>query len=407
MTDPPPERPFRVVVADDTPGIRLLMRHILEGSGAFEVVAEAVDGEQAVEQAAALQPDLVLLDLVMPRLDGLEAIPRIRGSSPASRIVVLSGFTAQGMAVRASDGGADGYIEKRQRPDEILRVALEVCRSGAAPAVAPVAASVQPLAAAEATGVAPGAAPAGPLPGDQDLAASLARTRADLAAIGSAAAHDLKSPLQAILGFAHLLDQLYGSQLDERGATFLRTIIDATDRMATLIDGLATYSRAVAQIPEPAAVPLGDVLAGLIQELDAEIKAAGATVTGDSLPEVVVDPGQVRMVLRQLIGAALASAQPATEGAAPLLVHVSGAPTPSGWSIAVQDSGPDIDPELHDRVFDLFARVPLGGARPVSGIGLALARRLVEEWGGTISLRATAEGGTQVLFTIPRRMGPG
>src|ERR1051326_8413037 len=92
VTDPPPERPFRVVVADDTPGIRLLMRHILEGSGAFEVVAEAVDGEKA----CALQPDLLLLELVMPRLDVFEGIPRIRGPSPASRIVVLSGFTAQG-----------------------------------------------------------------------------------------------------------------------------------------------------------------------------------------------------------------------------------------------------------------------------------------------------------------------
>ena len=407
MTDPPPEAPFRVVVADDTPGIRLLMRHILEGSGAFEVVAEAVDGEQAVEQAAALQPDLVLLDLVMPRLDGLEAIPRIRASSPASRIVVLSGFTAQGMAERASDGGADGYVEKRQRPDEILRVVLEVCRSGAVPPAAPAPTSAQPSAAPatppEARGVAATgpAAPAAATPvlGDQDLVAALARTRADLAAIGSAAAHDLKSPLQAILGFAHLLDQLYGAQLDERGAMFLRTIIDATDRMATLIDGLSTYSRAVSQRAEPAPLPLDDVMAGLTRELDGQITAAGAAVSTDPLPEVVGDLAQVRTVLRQLLLHALG----AGEAGPPLSIHVSGVATSSGWSIAVRDTGPALEPEeVKARVFDLLGRVPLGANRPGAGMGLALARRLVEGWGGSISLEKEAGAGNLVVVTIPR-----
>lgn len=427
MTEPPLQRPFRVVVADDTPGIRLLMRHILEGSGEFEVVADAVDGQQAVDLAGELQPDVVLLDLIMPRLDGLEAIPKIRASSPSSRIVVLSGFSSQGMA-SAADGGADGYIEKRQRPDEILRVVLDVCRSGEAgtepggppgssagpPAGAPAesGAGRDPLAAHAAS---IDAAPAPPLlapvverallPPDfalaqvQALAGALARSRADLAEIGSAAAHDLKSPLQAILGFAHLLDQLYGTGMDDRASMFVRTIIEATDKMAALIEGLSVYCRVVSQRPEPASVKVGDLLAAAVQGIDANLFVQGAKVTNDPLPEIVGDPAQIGVVLAQLLSNAVTWVEAGTQPR----VHVSAAESSNGWAITVSDNGVGIDPELRARVFGLFARLPGSSGHPGAGIGLALARRLVEGWGGTMWAEDAPGRGTRFTFTIPAR----
>jgi len=111
---------FSAVIVDDTPDLRLLLRITLEQEGDFQVVAEAENGQQGVEQIAALKPDLVLLDLAMPVMDGLEALPRIREVCPSARVVVLSGFEADAMAHRAMSAGADGYLQKGMSPRRIL-----------------------------------------------------------------------------------------------------------------------------------------------------------------------------------------------------------------------------------------------------------------------------------------------
>ena len=121
--------PIRIVVADDTATVRLLLRRTLESSRAFEVVGEAADGRQAVDMAGALQPDMVLLDLSMPVLDGLEAIPQIRRCAPGALVVVLSGFSPDRMGARSVEVGATAFLEKHQRPDELVASLLQAWRS--------------------------------------------------------------------------------------------------------------------------------------------------------------------------------------------------------------------------------------------------------------------------------------
>lgn len=100
---------LRVLVVDDDRDVRLLVRLNLEVGGMFEVVGEAGHGVEAVRLAHDLQPDVVLLDLEMPVMGGLEAIPIIRRCAPAARIVVLSGSEAR-EAARAR--GAHAYLSK-------------------------------------------------------------------------------------------------------------------------------------------------------------------------------------------------------------------------------------------------------------------------------------------------------
>lgn len=106
-----PERAVRVLVADDHAQVRELLSAQIEAGG-HQVVGEAADGVEAVELAAALQPDVVVLDLAMPRLDGLTALADIQQAAPGARVIVLSGFDDAMMADRAVAAGALRYVEK-------------------------------------------------------------------------------------------------------------------------------------------------------------------------------------------------------------------------------------------------------------------------------------------------------
>lgn len=109
-TDEPDAGSIRVVLVDDNESIRRLLRTLIGLDPDCVVVGEATDGEEAVQVAAGTRPDVVLLDVVMPVMDGVSAIPRIREVSPASRIVMFSSEPER--RSDALDVGADGWLTK-------------------------------------------------------------------------------------------------------------------------------------------------------------------------------------------------------------------------------------------------------------------------------------------------------
>jgi DNA-binding NarL/FixJ family response regulator len=117
---------FRAILVDDVPGLRAVMRVALEGSGRFDVVGEAEDGVAGVELAERAQPDLVLLDVSMPRRDGFESLPLIRAVSPRSKVVMLSGFDGRRLAGDAVELGASAYLEKGLPPNRLVAEVMDV-----------------------------------------------------------------------------------------------------------------------------------------------------------------------------------------------------------------------------------------------------------------------------------------
>jgi DNA-binding NarL/FixJ family response regulator len=120
-----------VLVVDDHAVVREGLRAFLELQDSIEVIGEAGDGHEAVEQATRLMPDVVLMDLVMPRLDGLEAMRELRTSLPATRVIVLTSFLDDAMLLPALRAGAAGYLLKNAQPQEIAR-AVRAAHAGEA-----------------------------------------------------------------------------------------------------------------------------------------------------------------------------------------------------------------------------------------------------------------------------------
>jgi DNA-binding NarL/FixJ family response regulator len=110
---------IRLLVVDDHPVVRQGLRTFLETRPDFEVVGEAGEGESAVAEAARLGPDVILMDLVMPGVGGLEAIARIRAADPAARILVLTSFASADEVLPALRAGAAGYLLKDAAPAEV------------------------------------------------------------------------------------------------------------------------------------------------------------------------------------------------------------------------------------------------------------------------------------------------
>jgi two-component system, NarL family, response regulator LiaR len=123
--------PIRVLIVDDHGVVRQGLRGLLELQDGIDVVGDAADGEEGVEAAVRLQPDVIVMDLVMPKLDGVSAMRLLRERLPAARVIVLTSFLDEDKLLPALRAGAAGYLLKNAEPQEVVR-AVRTAHAGEA-----------------------------------------------------------------------------------------------------------------------------------------------------------------------------------------------------------------------------------------------------------------------------------
>ncbi|MGA2975430.1 MAG: response regulator transcription factor [Spirochaetia bacterium] len=123
-----PKKAIRLLIADDHTIVRKGLKVLLATEPDMLVVGEAENGAEAVEKAEALKPDVVLMDLVMPEMDGIEATRRITAQKPGVRVLVLTSFAADDKVFPAVKAGALGYLLKDSNPDQLLEAIRRVHR---------------------------------------------------------------------------------------------------------------------------------------------------------------------------------------------------------------------------------------------------------------------------------------
>lgn len=119
---------IQVLVVDDHPVVRRGIKSLLADESGIQVVGEAVDGKEALEKFEQLDPDVVLMDLVMPEMSGIEAIQRITEAHPDARILVMTSFAADDKVFPSIKAGALGYILKDSDPEDLVRMIYQVYR---------------------------------------------------------------------------------------------------------------------------------------------------------------------------------------------------------------------------------------------------------------------------------------
>ena len=415
---------IRVVIVDDAQPLRALLRSTLSRDGRFDVVGEAGDGREGVRVVLSNTPDVVLLDLAMPVMDGLEVIPRIVAGSPATRIVVLSGFEARQVEEEVIELGAAAYLPKGVRPRELTDTLSRLCRdvpvcaaNGRRPAATPVAALV----------TAPDPAGMGPpdtclhlvdvMEGTGDMTErrnsvdtlermnreleqrteQLVRTNAELEQLASVLSHDLNEPLRVVAGFARLLAEDCSDHLDDTGQAYLHHITLGVIRMRALIDDLIAYARVGADTTTGEPVDCGAVMRAVADALSLTLANTDAELSVGDLPLVGGPGGDLYQLFSNLVGNALKFV---AAGVRPR-VAVDSRAEDDRWHFTVTDNGIGIDPARRERVFRMFQRLHPADTYDGTGIGLAICQKVVERRGGRIWIEGAPQGGSVVHFTLP------
>ena len=229
----------------------------------------------------------------------------------------------------------------------------------------------------------------------------LERSNAELQQFAYVASHDLQEPLRTVTSFLQLLRRRYDSALDDNAREYIRFATDGAARMHRLITDLLVYSRVSTHGRVFQQVKLDSVLDMVLTNLGAAIQEAGAEISRDPLPELECDELQMVSLLQNLVGNAIKYRAP---GTAPR-VHIGAVRDGDNWTFSVQDNGIGIEPKFFDRVFVIFQRLHARGEYEGTGIGLAVAKKIVERHGGQIWLESIPGQGSTFHFTLPIHHG--
>jgi signal transduction histidine kinase len=366
------------MVVDDNAGFRESLLALLD-TGDLEVVGEARSGEEALSIVETLSPDVVLMDVRMPGIDGIETTRRLKRARPTLGVVALSGHEDQAIVREMLVAGASGYVLKDSDGEDILSAVLHAAHGGGV--LSP---EVTPRVIDELT---------------EALERERRRTReleeAQKALIERSArrhelvarlSHELRTPVTVILGMAQTMAKRTATPEQQR--ELQARIVERAQNLARLVERFElTFD---AHLTERV-----DVLQ-LVRDVTADQPRVRVIPEG-GLPEVEMNPVVGGRVLGELLDNALRFAP--DEAPVEIGVRCRG----DRVEIRVTDRGPGISPADHERIFeileqleDLNVRVHQG-----AGLGLSLARAAARGMGGDVVLEDSGFEGSTFLWTIP------
>jgi light-regulated signal transduction histidine kinase (bacteriophytochrome) len=322
--------------------------------------------------------DAVLLDLALPDSQGWGTFDTIRGKAPAIPVIVLTGLGDEALALKMVKKGAQDYVAKMELNGGILpraiRYAVERERT------------------------------------DQQIrkmneqleervrlrTAELEAANNELEAFSYSVSHDLRAPLRHVDGFSRILIESQGSKMDAEGQRYLGEILDATQRMAGMIEDLLRLAQIGRQQLRLQKTSIKDLIDDVVADLKSEVGERRIEWRIGELPSLECDRGLIKQVFTNLVGNAVKYTRP-REIALIEIGHCDGEGHPV---IFVRDNGAGFEMKYADKLFGAFQRLHRQDEFEGTGVGLATVHRIIRRHGGRIWAEAEPQKGATFYFTL-------
>jgi signal transduction histidine kinase len=361
----------KILILEHEPDDIELLQYELKKGGlhySSEVVQERKGYEQALRD---FKPDIVLSDYVLPEFDGATAFYIKKEISPDTPFIIVSGTIGDENAVELIKAGVTDYLLKDKmfmvvpKIDRALKESWEHREKKA---------QEEKLA---------------------NYARELERSNKELEEFAYLASHDLQEPLRMVGSFLQLLQQRYQDKLDEQANEYIYYAVEGAARMKRLINDLLNYSRTNREwLIEQ--VDIAGTIRDALQNLAASVKESDAIIHFEHMPVLAADPGQMLQLFQNLIGNAIKFRK---KDGKPV-INISASKNNASWLFAIEDNGIGIHQQYSEKIFIIFKKLHGKERYEGTGIGLAIAKKIVERHGGKIWFESPPGKGTTFYFTL-------
>ena len=229
---------------------------------------------------------------------------------------------------------------------------------------------------------------------------NLKRSNEELQQFAYLSSHDLQEPLRMVVSYLSLLEKRYKDQLDPSAQEYIKNAVEGGTRMRQLIDDLLEYSRLDTTGKEFVQVNMNEVLESTIKMLKVPIEENRADIFVGSLPTIEADQLQMSQLMQNLVGNAIKF-----HGSERPMIQIVSKPGVREWTFSVKDNGIGLNTQYVDKIFQMFQRLHTKEEYPGTGVGLAIAKKIVERHGGRIWVESEEGKGATFFFTIPKLGG--
>lgn len=359
-----------LILEHDTDDIELLHRELKKGGVHYSstVVQERISFEKALRE---YNPDIVLSDYALPEFDGVSAFYSKKEIAPDIPFIIVSGTIGEEKAVELIKAGVTDYVQKEKLFTVVTKItrALKESREYREKKE-----QEERL---------------------ENYARELERSNKELEEFAYIASHDLQEPLRMVGSFLQLLQRKYKDKLDEEANEFIYYAVDGAARMKSLINALLDYSRTNREWTIEK-VDIGETVREALKNLTASINESGAMVNFEDMPVLDSDPAQMLQLFQNLIGNAIKFRKEEN----PPVIHIQAGQQNGHWLFRVKDNGIGIEQQYSEKIFVIFRKLHHNTRFGGTGIGLAIAKKIVEKHGGQIWFESEPGTGTTFFFTL-------